>query len=73
MAPGDCLSHPNLELLARLERIDALDRRGAPSAELLPELRGLLRDAERWSRSARGASSRGEEVVERRRTAPHGT
>jgi hypothetical protein len=52
MAAGDCCSHPHLELLARLERIDALDRRGAPPAELLPELRGLLRDAERWSRPA---------------------
>jgi hypothetical protein len=80
MAAGDCLSHPNLELLARLERIDALDRRGAPPAELLPELRGLLRDAEGWSRPGAAGEARpgvdrksGEEVVERLRTAPHET
>ena len=74
MAAGDSDSHPNLALLARLERIDALDRRGAPPAELLPELQGLLSDAERWSRPGVGEARRGgEEVVERLRKAPHGT
>jgi hypothetical protein len=58
----------------RLDRIDALDRREAsparlPRAELLAELRGLLRDAEIWAAS----HSEPEEVDERRRPAPHGT
>lgn len=56
-------------VLARLERIDALDRRGASPAELLPELRGLLSDADRWLRD----TGIGEEVVSRLRTAPHRT
>jgi hypothetical protein len=55
-------------VLARLDRIDALDRRETPSGELLRELRALLRDAE-----AVAAVREREEVVERRRTAPHGT
>jgi hypothetical protein len=37
-------------VLERLERIDALERAAAPPAELLAELRGLLRDAEAWVR-----------------------
>lgn len=52
-----------------LDRIDALGRRGAPASELLTELRGLMQEAERPP--ARGGD--GEEVVERLRTAPHGT
>ena len=56
-------------VLARLDRIDALDRSGAAPGELLAELRGLLEDAE----TAASASGGGEEVVERLRTAPHGT
>ncbi len=56
-------------VLARLDRIDALDRSGAAPGELLAELRGLLEEAE----TAASASVRGEEVVERLRTAPHGT
>jgi hypothetical protein len=34
----------------RLERIDALERAAAPPAELLAELRALLREAEAWVR-----------------------
>ena len=52
-------------LLARLDRIDALDRSGAPNGELLDELRGLLLAAERLSRED-AAPLTGEEVVERR-------
>ena len=37
-------------VLARLDRIDALDREGAAPGELLAELRGLLREAESWTR-----------------------
>ncbi len=56
-------------MLARLDRIDALDRSGAAPGELLAELRGLLAEAE----TAPSPSGSGEEVVERLRTAPHGT
>jgi hypothetical protein len=59
---------PDRGVLARLARIAALDREAATAAEVLPELRGLLRDAE-----ALAGSRDGEEVVARRRTAPHGT
>jgi hypothetical protein len=37
-------------LLERLDRIEALDRAGARSAELLHELRGLVGEAERCAR-----------------------
>jgi hypothetical protein len=53
----------------RLDRIDVLGRRGASPAELLAELRGLVQEVEA---PAPGVGE-GEEVVERRRMAPHGT
>ena len=37
-------------LLARLERIEALDREGAPASSLMPELRALVTEAEAWAR-----------------------
>ena len=40
-------------LLTRLERIEALDREGAPPALLLPELQALVREAEAWARRER--------------------
>ena len=53
-------------VLARLDRIDALDRSGAAPGELLAELRGLLREAEAWARErADGDATTAEEVVER--------
>ena len=55
-------------VLARLDRIDALDREGAAPGELLAELRGLLREAETWTRERRTTNGN-EEVVERLRTA----
>jgi hypothetical protein len=55
-------------VLARLDRIDALDRGGAAPRELLAELRGLLRDAEELARERPMTTGR-EEVVERLRTA----
>jgi hypothetical protein len=55
-------------VLARLDRIDALDREGAAPGELLAELRGLLREAESWTREQRQRKGN-EEVVERLRTA----
>jgi hypothetical protein len=36
------------QVLERLERIDALRREGAPAADLLAEMRGLLAEGERW-------------------------
>jgi hypothetical protein len=37
-------------VIARLERIERLDREGAPPTELLGELRALVREAEAWAR-----------------------
>jgi hypothetical protein len=37
-------------VIDRLDRIEALDRQGAPPGALLEELRGLVRDAEAWAR-----------------------
>ncbi len=56
-------------VLARLDRIDELDRSGAAPAELLAELRGLLREAEVLAREELIAKSGAEEVVGRLRTA----
>ena len=61
-------------VFARLDRIGALDRRGAAPGELLAELRGLLREAETLARErcaapASGATNGDEEVIERLRTA----
>lgn len=56
-------------VLARLERIAALERREAPPGELLAELRELLRDAEASTAATEGR----EEVVGRLGTALHGT
>ena len=36
------------QVLERLERIDALRREGAPTADLLSEVRSLLAEGERW-------------------------
>ena len=54
-------------MLERLERIEALDRAGAAPAELLPELRALLGEAEEWSRTEGGDA--GESAVDGLRTA----
>jgi hypothetical protein len=56
-------------VLARLDRIDALDREGAAPGELLAELRGLLREAEGWTREHSQTTNGNGEVVERLRTA----
>ena len=52
-------------LLARLDRIDALDRTRAAPGELLAELRGLLCEAEQQARERSATPGDGEEVVER--------
>ena len=59
-------------MLARLERIGTLERTGAAPGQLLAELRGLLRDAER-AQPGRTLPLEREGVVERLRTASHGT
>jgi hypothetical protein len=49
-------------VIERLERIEALDRSSASPAELLAELRGLLRDAEEWVR-VEGGDAADEAVI----------
>jgi hypothetical protein len=48
-------------VLERLERIEALDRAGAARADLVGELRALVREAEAWSRAEGGEA--GERAV----------
>jgi hypothetical protein len=50
-------------VIDRLDRIDALERQGAPAAALLDELRELVRDAEAWAR--REGDERAAEAVGR--------
>jgi hypothetical protein len=52
-------------VLARLDRIGALDRTSAAPGELLAELRGLLGEAEEQARKRTAVARDGEEVVER--------
>ena len=54
-------------VLRRLERIEALDRSCAGRAALLTELRGLLADAEAWSKVEGGDA--GECAVDNLRSA----
>jgi hypothetical protein len=54
-------------ILERLERIEALDRAGAPASDLVEELRALLVDAEKWSRAEGG--DEGARAVEELRAA----
>jgi predicted Ser/Thr protein kinase len=41
-------------VLRRLERIEELDRRGAPASDLVGEFRALVAEAEAWSRREGG-------------------
>jgi hypothetical protein len=50
-------------VLARLDRIEALEREGAPPGALLEQLRGLVQEAEAWARLEGGERAR--EAVER--------
>jgi hypothetical protein len=50
-------------VLARLDRIEALEREGAPPGVLLEELRGLVQEAEDWARLEGG--ERAQEAIER--------
>jgi hypothetical protein len=52
-------------LIARLDRIEALDRDRAPAAVLLAEVRALLAEAEAWVRAERTGSERAADALER--------
>ena len=52
-------------LLARLERIEALDRRRAAPADLLAELQALLTEAEAWARAEHPVPDEAIEAVDR--------
>jgi hypothetical protein len=58
-------------VLARLERIEALEANDAPAGVLLDEVRGLLADAEVWVRTERGGTDLAESALERCREALH--
>jgi hypothetical protein len=47
-----------LAVLARLERIEALEREDAPPSLLLPELQALVREAEAWARREQDPAAR---------------
>lgn len=54
-------------VLERLERIEALERAGAPRTDLVAELRALVGEAEAWSRAEGGEA--GEHAVNDLRSA----
>jgi len=51
-------------VLARLERIEALDRANADSRLVLAELRELVREVEAWTRRERSALVEDHVIVE---------
>ncbi len=57
-------------MLARLRRIETLEREGAPPPTLLAEIRELLREGEAWL-SAEPGAERAADALERLRLAPH--
>jgi hypothetical protein len=59
------------QVLKRLKRIEELERRRAPSQELLAELRKLVRDGEAWLRAEREPAAAAE-ALERCRIALDG-
>jgi hypothetical protein len=54
-------------VLTRLERIERLDRAGAPAATLIAELRSLVTEAEAWVRVEPGPTDRAEGAIDRLR------
>ena len=52
-------------MLARLERIEALDRAGSPATVLLEEVRALLAEAEEWVRVEPGGTARAARALDR--------
>jgi hypothetical protein len=59
-------------VLARLDRIEELDRRGTPAALMLAEVRSLLTEAEAWVRLERADTSAAENALDRCREAVSG-
>ncbi len=57
--------------MTRLERIETLERTGAPARVLLDEVRGLLADAEAWVRSEPAGTDLAKSALERCREALH--
>jgi hypothetical protein len=58
-------------VIARLERIEALEQTGASAGVLLDEVRGLLADAEAWVRSEAAGTDLAQTALERCREALH--
>ena len=56
-------------VIARLDRIEALDRERAPVGVLLAEVRALLTEAEAWARAEPAGSDRAAEALDRCREA----
>ncbi len=56
-------------VLRRLERIEALERRGSPADLMLAELRELVAEAEAWVRVEPGPTEGAEDAIERLRQA----
>ena len=56
-------------VLRRLERIEALERRGSPAELMLAELRELVAEAEAWVRVEPGPTEGAEDAIERLRQA----
>jgi hypothetical protein len=56
-------------VLHRLERIEALDREGAPMRSVLAEVRSLLAEAEAWVAAEGGGTDLAEQALRRCRDA----
>ncbi|HSC49657.1 MAG TPA: hypothetical protein VLD16_05270 [Gaiellaceae bacterium] len=56
-------------VLRRLERIEALEREGAPARALLAEVHALVEEAEAWLAAEGPVAERGAVAVERCRAA----
>jgi len=52
-------------VLARLERIEALERSGSPASVLLDEVRALLAEAEDWVRAEPGGTDQAAAALDR--------
>lgn len=57
--------HEALAVLHRLERIEALEREGAPARSMLAEVRALLAEAEAWLAAERGGTDLAEQALQR--------
>ena len=56
-------------VLARLERIEELEREDAPAGVLLDEVRALLTEAETWARIESGGTDGAADAIDRCRSA----